>query len=245
MFRPDVEVLGLTKKYGKEVALDGINLCVSTGEVFGLAGPNGAGKSTLLAIIATVALPSYGDAYVAGFDIRRDKDKIRPLIGYVPQEVALYPMLSGLDNLRFWASLYNLRGALRDSRISEAVELVGIGDKIKDRVDTYSGGMKRRLNIAVSLLHNPRILIMDEPTAGVDVVSRKHITDMIRSLADGGKRLFFQVITWKIWRASVIKLRCLKRKLRFSGSMDELRRIFGKNSIAGIMMEMEKTEVFK
>ena len=241
MFRPDVEVLGLTKKYGKEVALDGISLCVSKGEVFGLAGPNGAGKSTLLTIIATVALPSHGDAYVSGFDIRRDRDRIRPLIGYVPQEVALYPMLSGFDNLRFWASLYNLRGALRESRISEAVELVGIGDKIRDRVDTYSGGMKRKLNIAVSLLHNPRILIMDEPTAGVDVVSRKHITDMIRSLADGGKTVVFSSHYMEDMESICDKIALLEKgKLRFSGSTDELKRIFGKNSIAGIMMEMEQ-----
>jgi ABC-2 type transport system ATP-binding protein len=240
MFQPAIEVLELTKKYGKEVALDRINLSIPEGEVFGLAGPNGAGKSTLLAIIATAALPSHGDVYVNGLSVRRDRNRIRPLIGYVPQEVALYPMLSGLDNLRFWAELYNLKGALKKSRISEAIELVGIGDKIGDRVDTYSGGMKRRLNIAVSLLHDPRILIMDEPTAGVDVVSRKHITSMVRSLAADGKTIVFSSHYMEDMENICDKIALLEKgKLRFSGSVNELENVFGKSSIAGIMMDME------
>lgn len=240
MRQPAIKVLELTKKYGKEMALERVSLSVDKGEVFGLAGPNGAGKSTLLAILATVAKPTQGEAYVDGFSILRDRDKIKPLIGYVPQEVSLYSSLSGLDNLRFWADIYNLRKELGRSRIAEAVELVGIGNKIRDRVDTYSGGMKRRLNIAISLLHSPQILIMDEPMAGVDIVSRKYIIDMIRSLARSGKTVMFSSHYMEDMEDICDKIALLERgKLKFSGSMESLKKEFGKDSIADIMMDME------
>jgi ABC-2 type transport system ATP-binding protein len=240
MFQPAIEVLELTKKYRKQTALDRINLSTAWGEVFGLAGPNGAGKSTLLAIIATVVLPTDGEVYVNGFSVLRNKEKIRPLIGYVPQDVALYPTLSGLDNLKFWAQMYNLGGRLRKSRISKAVEMIGIGDRITDKVDTYSGGMKKRLNIAVSLLHNPRILIMDEPTAGVDAVSRKYITGMIRSFAQKGKTVIFSSHYMDDMEGVCDRIALLESgKLKSFGSVGELKSKFGKESIADIMMSME------
>ena len=240
MFQPAIKLLELTKKYGRQTALDSISLSVAKGEVFGLAGPNGAGKSTLLTIISTVVPPTSGEAYVDGFSVLHNKEKIRPLIGYVPQEVALYTTLSGLDNLKFWAELHDLRGKLKKTRIKEAVELVGIGDKIKDRVDTYSGGMKKRLNIAVSLIHNPSVLVMDEPTAGVDIVSRKYITGIIRSFAENGKTVVFSSHYMEDIEGVCDRIALLEQgRLKFSGRTEELKSRFGKGSIADIMMDME------
>jgi len=186
-----IEVRGLTKKYGRNTALKGLDFEIAKGEIFGLFGPNGAGKSTLISILATLLKPTSGDIIVNGISVREQPDRIKTDIGFVPQEIALYPMLSGRDNLDFWAGIYGLRGKLRKERIAEATAVARLEDRIRDRVCEYSGGMKRRLNIAVSLLHHPSILVMDEPTVGVDIQSRRVILDTLTALKQQGRTVVF------------------------------------------------------
>lgn len=186
-----IKARGLVKKYGRSIVLDHLDLDIVKGEIFGLFGPNGAGKSTLVSILATICKPTAGTLMINGSDAVHQPDKARAVIGLVPQEIALYPMLSGLDNLDFWAGIYGLRGSLKKQRIDEAVSVARLEDRIKDRVSKYSGGMKRRLNIAVSLLHCPEILLMDEPTVGVDIQSRRYILDALAGLKKEGRTIVF------------------------------------------------------
>src|SRR5690606_36725067 len=186
-----VEVRHHTKKYGRTTALHDLSFEIGKGERFGLFGPNGAGKSTFLSILATILEPTSGDIMINGWSVREQPDMVKGEIGYVPQDIALYPMLSGRDNLDFWAGIYGLSGKLKKERIKEAVEVVRLGDRIKDRVSQYSGGMKRRLNIAVSLMHHPRVLLMDEPTVGVDIQSRSFILEALSALKKEGRTIIF------------------------------------------------------
>lgn len=191
MDNPIIGVKGLSKKYGRAEVLRDIGFDIRKGEIFGLFGPNGAGKSTFISIIATLIRPTAGDILVSGISVAKQPDKVKPLIGFVPQDIALYPLLSGKDNLDFWAGIYGLRGSLKKERIAEAVSLSRLEERIGDRVSRYSGGMKRRLNIAVSLLHHPEIIVMDEPTVGVDIQSRRCIMDALVTLKGEGRTIIF------------------------------------------------------
>lgn len=190
-FEAVIEIRRLVKKYGRNVVLQGLDFDICKGEIFGIFGPNGAGKSTFISILATICKPTAGDILVCGSSVVRHPDKVKAVIGFVPQDIALYPMLSGMDNLDFWAGIYDLKGSLKKERIAEAVSLARLEDRIRDRVSQYSGGMKRRLNIAVSLLHHPAILVMDEPTVGVDIHSRRYILDALTSLKKEGRTIVF------------------------------------------------------
>lgn len=174
------------KVYGKgndaTVALNGVSLEIREGERFALLGPNGAGKTTLVSILSTQLSPTSGGAMILGHDVTREANIVRSMIGYVPQDVALYPTLSAYENLRFFGSLQGLHGSLLQQRIGEVFEIAGLEDVARKKVQTFSGGMKRRLNLAVGLIHHPRLLLLDEPTVGVDPQSRNHILDRIREL---------------------------------------------------------------
>lgn len=183
---PIVSVDNLRKIYGKLEALKGISFDIRKREILGLLGPNGAGKSTFFSILATIIEPSEGDIFVNGASIRNRKDYVRGIIGYVPQEIALYPTLSGLDNLNFWAGLYGLENKQKKEVLDKVISYLDLGEFISRKVETYSGGMKRRLNIAVGILHNPSIIIMDEPFVGVDMASKKKIVDLILDLKSKG-----------------------------------------------------------
>ena len=183
---PIISIKDVTKKYRKRKALDNISLDIHRGEIFGLIGPNGAGKSTCISLLATINRPEAGEIFIDGKSILKKPEAIRARLGYVPQEIALYPMLSAFDNLNFWGGLYGLDGKVRHERIDQVLRLLKLYDRRNDKVRTFSGGMKRRLNIAASLLHKPDILIMDEPTAGVDVLSRATIAELIRDLKRQG-----------------------------------------------------------
>lgn len=191
MDNPIISVKDLSKRYGRTAVLENLCFEIQKGEIFGLFGPNGAGKSTFISILATLIRPTSGDILVNGASAAKQPDKVKPYIGYVPQDIALYPALSGRDNLDFWAGIYGLRGSLKKDRIEEAVSLSRLADRIDERISRYSGGMKRRLNIAVSLLHHPEILVMDEPTVGVDIQSRRVIMDALSSLKHEGRTIIF------------------------------------------------------
>nr|WP_156040288.1 ABC transporter ATP-binding protein [Alicyclobacillus macrosporangiidus] len=183
---PAISLQGVRKSYGANLALADVTLTVRRGTCFGLLGPNGAGKSTAMKILCGVLKPDAGQVSVLGLDVARDPVAARRLVGYVPQDITLYESLTAVDNLRFFGGLYGLRGAALANHVQEALRRVGLASRARDRVGTYSGGMKRRLNIAAALLHRPQLLILDEPTVGVDPQSRNHILELIRGLrADG------------------------------------------------------------
>jgi ABC-2 type transport system ATP-binding protein len=182
--RPDaaVVVAGLAKRFGDVEAVRGIDFTVAAGEVFGFLGPNGAGKSTTINMLCTLLTPSAGSAQVAGHDVKRKRDEVRRNIGLVFQDPTLDSYLTGEQNLRFHAELYGVPKAVVGDRMRQVLEMVGLWDRRGDRVLTYSGGMKRRLEIARGLLHSPRVLFLDEPTVGLDPQTRKSIWDYIRQL---------------------------------------------------------------
>jgi len=186
-----VEVDGLVKKYGERVAVRGVTFSILEGEIFGLLGPNGAGKTTTIGILATLLTLDEGHVTIGGYDLGRQANKVKQVIGFVPQELALYPTISAQDNLAFFGRIYGLRGAALKKRIGEVLALVGLSDRAGDAVQTFSGGMKRRLNIAAGLLHHPRILFLDEPTVGVDPQSRNFIFEHIERLNVEGMTIIY------------------------------------------------------
>jgi ABC-2 type transport system ATP-binding protein len=173
------------------VAVDGVSFAIREGEIFSLLGPNGAGKTTTISILSCLLKPDSGEANVGGFSVLRKPDEVKKLIGVVPQDIALYEDLSGRENLTFWGRMYGLSGIALDKRVDEVLELIGLVDRQKDRVDKYSGGMKRRVNIGAALLHKPRILYLDEPTVGIDPQSRRAILDGVKDLNAGGMTVLY------------------------------------------------------
>jgi ABC-2 type transport system ATP-binding protein len=177
-----LQVLDISKTYGKVEAVKSLSFDVNEGEIIGLLGQNGAGKSTLLSMITTLLKPDCGDIVYRNSSIVKMPKVIQSEMGFVPQEVALYELLSGRENLKFWGGMNGLNKKELGEAIEEICELMGLNDRIDDKVMHYSGGMKRRLNIGVALLHKPKILILDEPTVGIDPQSRQHILRTIRHL---------------------------------------------------------------
>lgn len=186
-----IEISDLTIRYGGALAVSGLTLTVPTGACFGLLGPNGAGKSSTIRCVATTQAPTSGRILVGGHDVASDPAAVRRLLGVVPQGLALYENLSVVENLRVFAGLYGLGGPALRSRVDWGLELSQLASHREKRVVTLSGGMKRRLNIAASLLHDPKILVFDEPTAGVDPQSRNHIFDMVRALHKEGRTVVY------------------------------------------------------
>ncbi len=181
-----VDVLGVSKRYGTNLAVDNLSFAVPAGLIYGLLGPNGAGKTTTISMISGLLAPDAGEVLVAGLSVISRPREAKALMGVVPQDIALYQTLSAYENLNFWGRLYGLGGAELAANVERVLELVGLRDRAREPIDTYSGGMKRRINIAVGLLHSPRLLLLDEPTVGVDPQSRRSVLDTIKDLnADG------------------------------------------------------------
>lgn len=186
-----LKVQNVTKKYDKKPIIQDISFHVHKGEAFGLLGPNGAGKSTLIGILCGLLPYDQGDIEVGGVSVRRNPMTIKKKIGVVPQDIALYPTMSAYDNLIFWGSMYGLKKIEARKRAVEVLEMVGLADRAKDRIETYSGGMKRRINIGAALMHNPELLIMDEPTVGIDPQSRNHILETVKKLNQAGMTIIY------------------------------------------------------
>lgn len=186
-----VEVNNLVKNYGDFCAVNNLSFYVEKGEVFGLIGPNGAGKSTTMNIITTLDDCTKGKIEVSGYDIVKDRSEIRAIIGLVPQDLAVYPYLTALENVEFFASLYGLKGKELRRKAMKALELAGLADKAKMKAKQMSGGMKRRLNIACGIAHEPKLIVMDEPTVGVDAQSREHIMKSIQTLNKEGATIIY------------------------------------------------------
>jgi ABC-2 type transport system ATP-binding protein len=186
-----LEARNLVKKYGDFTAVNGISFEIKEGEIFSLLGPNGAGKTTTISMLSTLYIPTSGEATVGGHSIIKEPMAVRNLIGVVPQDLALYDDLTARENLTFWGQMYNLSGKTLNTRIDEVLDQIGLVDKAKDRVKTYSGGMKRRVNIGVGLLHKPKLLFMDEPTVGIDPQSRRAILDSVKDLNKQGMTVLY------------------------------------------------------
>lgn len=184
-------VKGLRKLYGTTEAVAGIDFEIREREVFGLLGPNGAGKSTTIAILSTEIRPTKGDATLSGHSICAEPQLVRRMVGVVPQEIAIYPMLTATENLRFFGLIYGLKGRLLESRIDEALEFVGLEHQRDKTAEIMSGGMKRRLNLAIALVHHPKLILLDEATVGVDPNAREHIFEIVCELRDTGTAILY------------------------------------------------------
>jgi ABC-2 type transport system ATP-binding protein len=177
-----IQLKNVTKRYDDKLAVDNISLDIEEGELFGLLGPNGAGKSTLISMICGLTKLDKGDIIINGSSIKTNPIAAKQNIGLVPQEIALYENISAIDNLKFWGKMYSLKGNLLKERIEEVLEATGLKDRRKEKVSNFSGGMKRRLNIACAVMHYPKIVIMDEPTVGIDPQSRNNILEFTKEL---------------------------------------------------------------
>ncbi len=177
-----LEASGLVKKFGDFVAVKDVSFTMQEGEVFGLLGPNGAGKSTTISMLTCLYPPSGGEMRIFGHDVVKDASEVKKLIGVVPQDIALYPTLNAIDNLRFFGEMYGLKGKDLKERVETVIAYVAMQERAKDAIKKYSGGMKRRINMAAGLVHNPKLLFLDEPTVGVDPQSRNHIFESVERL---------------------------------------------------------------
>jgi len=186
-----IEVENLQKSFGDIQAVQDASFEAYTGEILSLLGPNGAGKSTTISIISGLLAPTSGDACIMGYSIIREPEAAKKSLGVVPQDIALYPDLSARENLVFWGKMYGLRGPELKLRVNEVLEVIGLVDRQKDQVGKFSGGMKRRVNIGAALLHKPEVVIMDEPTVGIDPQSRRHILDNVKELNQQGMAVLY------------------------------------------------------
>lgn len=224
-----LQVRNVVKRFGDKEAVRGVSFEVGRGESFGLLGPNGAGKSTTISMICGLLEPNEGEIFVAGLNVRGNPADAKRIMGVVPQDIALYPTLSAQENLAFWGAMYGLSGKDLRARIDEALEIISLTDRQRERIDTYSGGMKRRINIAASLLHRPELLIMDEPTVGIDPQSRNNILETVKRL-NNEKAItvvytshYMEEVEYLCQRVAIID----QGKLIAQGTLDEVRRLVG------------------
>lgn len=235
--RPAIVVTDLRKHFGAIRAVDGISFEIRSGQIFSLLGPNGAGKTTTISILSGLLQPDGGDALVAGHSIRHESQAARSAIGVVPQEIALYGDLSARENLTFWGQMHGLRGAALRQRVDEVLELIGLTERQKERVDRYSGGMKRRVNIGVALLHRPQILYLDEPTVGIDPQSRRSILDGIKAMNQQGVTILYTTHYMEEAQELSDTIAIMDHgKIIAQGSHEELVRIVGESASIAVTL---------
>ena len=191
MSAPAIKVQNLDKSFEDVHAVDNISFEIQTGEIFSLLGPNGAGKTTSIGMISGLLTPDDGEASIMGFSVQSNPKKAKAELGVVPQEIALYEDISARANLNFWGKMYGLQGKERAQRVEDILTLIGLEDRDTGPVSKFSGGMKRRLNVGIALLHEPKVIIMDEPTVGIDPQSRRKILDSVKHLRDQGITILY------------------------------------------------------
>jgi ABC-2 type transport system ATP-binding protein len=225
---PIVEVRSLVKRYGEFAAVDGVSFEIGEGSIFGLLGPNGAGKTTTISMLACLIAPDDGEVFVDGHSVLSDSAGVRRVLGIVPQEIALYPTLTAAENLRFWGQMYGLSGRQLSDAVDYGLKMAGLEDRAKSRVETFSGGMKRRINIAAGILHRPRVLLMDEPTVGIDPQSRNHILDTVRELNREGMTVLYTSHYMEEVEALCDAIAIVDHgRVVATGSLEELRALVG------------------
>jgi ABC-2 type transport system ATP-binding protein len=223
-----IEVEELRKSYGDLTAVDGVSFTAQPGEIFGLLGPNGAGKTTTISCICGLLTPTAGRIRVMGHDVVSDGQEARRALGVVPQEIALYEELSALENLDYWGGAQGMRNPLLRKRIQEVLELTGLQDRAREPVKRFSGGMKRRLNLACSIVHQPKVLLLDEPTAGVDPQSRVRLLELVRAQARAGACVLYTTHYMEEAEALCDRLAIVDHgKIIASGTLAELRAVQG------------------
>lgn len=230
-----IDIKNLSKSYGKIKAVDNVSLEVHEKDIFGLLGPNGAGKSTLISMLTTLLVPDDGEMTLNDYDVRKQSMRVKKIIGLVPQEVALYPTLTARENLYFWGSMYGLKGSLLKERAEKVLKITGLTDRANNKIDTYSGGMKRRINIAAALLHRPRVLIMDEPTVGIDPQSRNHILETVLNLNKEGMTVIYtshymEEVEFLCNRVAIMD----NGKIIAKGTKNELKKMVGNRDVINI-----------
>ena len=241
-----IQVQNLHKDFGELHAVNGVNFDVVEGEIFSLLGPNGAGKSTTISMLACLLQPTAGDALVMGHSILTDQRNVKKSIGVVPQEIALYPDLSARENLNFWGKMYDLRGDALRQRVKEVLQIIGLVDRQNDRVDTFSGGMKRRVNIGVALLHKPDLIIMDEPTVGIDPQSRRHILDNVKMLNREGMTVLYTTHYMEEAQELSNHIAIMDQgKVIAYGTHEELVKIVGEYDRIKLTIDSESSEVLQ
>ncbi|HEY5548417.1 MAG TPA: ATP-binding cassette domain-containing protein [Coriobacteriia bacterium] len=232
-----VTVTELVKRFGENTAVDGVSFDIREGEIFGLLGPNGAGKTTTISMISCLLAPSSGTVIVDGASVTAEPRKVKCALGVVPQEIALYPTLTALENLMFWGRMYGLGGKLLEERVVEALETAGLADRAKERIETYSGGMKRRINIAAGIMHHPRVLLMDEPTVGIDPQSRNHILETVKELNRRGMTVLYtshymEEVEFLCDRVGIVD----HGRLIALGTIEELKRLVGDENVISVRL---------
>jgi ABC-2 type transport system ATP-binding protein len=228
-------VTDLVKRFGSNTAVDGVSFSIREGEVFGLLGPNGAGKTTTISTISCLIEPTSGDIVVDGASVRTDPAAVKRALGIVPQDIALYPALTAAENLKFWARMYGLSGSLLEERLEEALVTAGLVDRANERIEKYSGGMKRRVNIAAGIMHHPRVLLMDEPTVGIDPQSRNHILETVKELNRRGMTVvytshYMEEVEFLCDRVGIMD----HGKLIAIGTVDELKLLVGDDNVISV-----------
>ncbi|MBI9050740.1 MAG: ATP-binding cassette domain-containing protein [Anaerolineaceae bacterium] len=236
-----IRVEHLTKIFPEIIAVDDISFDIYAGEIYSLLGPNGAGKTTTISMLSTLIKPSSGDATVAEHSILKDPISVRKTIGVVPQEIALYDSLTAQENLAFWGKMYDLYGKKLSQQSEKILHQVGLWDRRKDKVDTFSGGMKRRLNIGVGLLHNPKVLFMDEPTVGIDPQSRRNILDAVLDLNKNGMTIIYTTHYMEEAQELSDRVGIIDHgKLIANGTQDELTKMVGEH--AALRLHVSETQ---
>src|SRR5580693_1559387 len=227
-----LEVEQLRKSYGELIAVDGVSFAARPGEIFGLLGPNGAGKTTTIGCICGLLVPSAGHVKVMGHDVVREGAAARAKLGVVPQEFALYDDMSARENLDYWGGAQGMRNPKLRERIQQVLELTGLQDRAREPVKQFSGGMKRRLNFACGILHSPSVLLLDEPTVGVDPQSRVRLLDLVREEARAGTTILYT--THYMEEAEVLcdRLAIMDRgAIIASGTLEELRSLMAERDL--------------
>lgn len=241
-----IEIKNLKKSFGDLQAVQDVSFHAESGEVLSLLGPNGAGKSTTISMLSGLLAPTGGDASIMGHSVVKEPEAAKKSLGVVPQDIALYPDLSARENLVFWGKMYGLRGAALKQRVDEVLEIIGLTDRQKDHVGKFSGGMKRRVNIGAALLHKPAVIIMDEPTVGIDPQSRRHILDNVKELNRQGMTVLYT--THYMEEAAELSDHIAimdKGKVIAYGTHDELIKLVGEETRIDITINAEGGKVLE
>lgn len=230
-----IEIKDLVKKYEDNIAVDNINLSIEEGEVYGILGPNGAGKSTTISLICSLLFPTSGEIKILGEDIRKNSISVKRNIGLVPQNIALYRDFTAYENIKFFGELYGLKGKELNEAIDKALEFTGLLDVKKKKAEEFSGGMLRRLNIACAIVHSPKILIMDEPTVGIDPQSRNNIMQAVKKLNKKGVTIIYTTHYMEEAESLCTKIAIIdKGKIIVEGTKEELKDIVSDKKILNI-----------